>query len=274
MFLIWPILALLGIGFFLVGTVVGSFLNVCIYRIPWQKSVVWPGSQCPHCYGAIVARDNVPIVSWIALRGECRGCGNSISARYPLVESLVGFLFLGSFLVDVIMGPRGDFGQVPATQLIAATYHALFLSLLVAATFIDYDWYEIPKEITDAGMVVGLALGAIWPSVRPDPVGGLRFTHWEGFWAGLIGLLVGAGLTQAVRLPASFAFRREAMGFGDVTLMGMIGAFMGWQAAVLTFFIGPFFAIGHALWKFLRIMEKRLSGRQSAAADHEIPYGP
>ncbi len=129
MFLIWPMLVFLGLGFFLIGTVVGSFLNVCIYRIPWQKSVIWPGSRCPRCYAAIAARDNIPIVSWIALRGECRSCGAPISVRYPLVEALVGLLFLGAYLVDVIAGPRGAWGQVPAFQLVAAAYHAVFLAL-------------------------------------------------------------------------------------------------------------------------------------------------
>ena len=107
----WPILAILGLGFFTIGTVVGSFLNVCIYRIPWQKSVVWPSSRCPHCFAEIAARDNVPIVSWIALRGECRGCGTSISVRYLLVETLVGFLFLGAYLLDVFPWDRGIWGQ-------------------------------------------------------------------------------------------------------------------------------------------------------------------
>ena len=104
MFLMGPILILLGFGVFVIGTVVGSFLNVCIYRIPWEKSVIWPGSRCPRCWTPIAGRDNIPIVSWLALRGECRSCGLRISARYPLVELLVGLLFLGLFYVDVLHG--------------------------------------------------------------------------------------------------------------------------------------------------------------------------
>ena len=114
----WPILAFLGLGFFLIGTVVGSFLNVCIYRIPWQKSVDLARVAVPDCLGAIAARDNIPIVSWIALRGECRCCGAPIAVRYPLVEALVGLLFLGAYFVDVIAGPRGAWGQIPAFQLV------------------------------------------------------------------------------------------------------------------------------------------------------------
>jgi leader peptidase (prepilin peptidase)/N-methyltransferase len=274
MFVSWPILVTLGLGFCLLGTVVGSFLNVCIYRIPWQKSVIWPSSRCPICFGSIASRDNVPVVSWIALRGECRQCGAPISLRYPLVEALVGCLFLGAFVIDVIAGPRTAWGQIPVFQLAAAVYHCIFLALLVAATFIDYDLMIIPDQITVTGMIVGLGLGTCWPEVRPAPGSWPTITHLQGFWVGLAGLLVGAGLTQFVRKSASFALRREAMGFGDVTLMGMIGAFLGWQAAVLTFFLAPFLGLTHAAWKLMTYLGKRLSGRQLSSADREIPYGP
>jgi leader peptidase (prepilin peptidase) / N-methyltransferase len=272
MSVMWPILVILGLGFFVIGTVVGSFLNVCIYRIPWQKSVIWPGSRCPVCFSAIAARDNVPVVSWIALRGECRDCGASISVRYLLVEMLVGFLFLGAYLLDVVPWDRGIWGQISPIQLVAAAYHAVFLALLVAATFIDYDWWEIPKLITDTGMVVGIVLGTISPQVRPGPAAAM--THVQGFAVGILGMLIGAGLTQGVRKTAGFVFRREAMGLGDVHLMGVIGAFLGWRAAVLTFFVGPFFGLGHALWRLLRLIVKKLTGGKLTGADHELPYGP
>jgi leader peptidase (prepilin peptidase)/N-methyltransferase len=272
MFLTGPILAMLGLGIFLIGTVVGSFMNVCIYRLPWQKSVIWPSSRCPRCWSAIAARDNIPIVSWIALRGECRECGAPISARYPLVEALVGLLFLGAFLVDVIGGPPGPWGHVDAFQLVAVAYHAVYLALLVAATFIDYDVMMIPDQITVTGMVLGVVLGTLWPGVRPAPAAAA--THLQGFWVGLAGLMVGAGLVQAVRSIAGFILRREAMGFGDVTLLGMIGAFMGWQAAVLTFFLAPFFGLTHAAWTMAVYWKKRLSGSQLSSSDREIPFGP
>src|SRR5262249_7553664 len=155
-------------------------LNVCIYRIPWQKSVVWPGSRCPNCYAAIAARDNVPIVSWIALRGECRNCGAPISIRYPLVELLVGVLFLGAYLLDVIAGPKGAWGEVSPFVLVATAYHALFLALLVAAALIDYDLMIIPDEITITGTVAALGLGTLWPGVRPAPANAT--THIQGFF--------------------------------------------------------------------------------------------
>ena len=277
----WPILVGLGLGFFLIGTVVGSFLNVCIYRLPWQKSVIWPGSRCPKCWSAIAPRDNIPILSWIALRGECRDCGSRISVRYPLVEALVGLLFLGAFIVDVAAGPRGRWGQVDAQELAAAAYHSIFLALLVAATFIDYDLQIIPDQITLTGMAIGLIMGTIWPDVRPEPATdpARATTHVQGFFTGLVGLAVGAGLTQAVRVGASSVvglYRKdsEAMGLGDVTLMGMIGAFLGWQAAVLTFFLGPFFGLVHTARKLWFILRKWLGRRKSSTADSELPYGP
>ncbi len=268
----WPMLVALGLGFFLIGTVVGSFLNVCIYRIPWQKSVIWPGSTCPHCWSAIAPQDNIPIVSWLALRGECRRCGSGISARYPLVEALVGLLFLGAFVVDVIAAPRGPWWVIPTEGVIAAVYHAIFLSLLVAATFIDYDLMLIPDQVTVTGMVLGIGLGTLWPWARPAP--STAQTHLQGFLVGLVGLGVGAGLTQAVRMTAGFLLRREAMGLGDVTLLGMVGAFLGWQAAILTFFLAPFFGLAHAAWKLLIYLRKWLGGGQLSTSDREIPYGP
>jgi leader peptidase (prepilin peptidase)/N-methyltransferase len=273
----WPMLVALGLGFFLIGAVVGSFLNVCIYRIPMEKSVIWPGSHCPRCWSAIAPQDNIPIVSWLALRGECRRCGEGIAARYAMIETLMGLLFVSAFVIDVAAAARGPWWVVPTDGLIAATYHAIFLSLLVAATFIDYDVWQIPDEITVTGMVVGLAMGTIWPGIRPAP--SAASSHLQGFLVGLTGLLVGAGLTQAVRVTAGFvvSFYRdtgEAMGLGDVTLMGMIGAFLGWQAAVLTFFIGPFFGLAHAGWKILNLARKWLAGDQSSTSDHEMPYGP
>jgi leader peptidase (prepilin peptidase) / N-methyltransferase len=268
-----PIVVLLALGFFVIGTVVGSFLNVCIYRIPWQKSVIWPSSRCPRCLATISALDNIPIVSWIALRGECRNCGASISVRYPFVEALVGFLFLGAYLIDVVIPERAAW-EFPALQLLATSYHSLFLALLVAATFIDYDYLEIPKPITDGGIVLGIGFAALWPQVRPVPASWPGITHFHGLLIGVLGAAVGAGLTLFFRTTFTFVFRREAMGLGDVYLMGMIGAFLGWQMAVLTFFLAPFFGIGHALWKLLRYIRKWLTGAQLSTADREIPFGP
>jgi leader peptidase (prepilin peptidase) / N-methyltransferase len=271
-FLTWPLFLALGLGVFLIGTVVGSFLNVCIYRIPWQKSVVWPSSHCPACFSEIAARDNIPVVSWILLRGECRSCGAPISARYLFVESLVGVLFVAAYLIDVIAADRDFFRQISPFQLAVMAYHAILIALLVAATFIDYDLMMIPDAITWTGWILGVGLGTLWPQIRPAPASAM--THLGGFGFGLLGFVVGGGLTWACRVSFGFIFRREAMGFGDVTLMGMIGAFLGWEAAILTFFIAPFFGLGHAAWKVLKLITKWARGGQLSGRDRELPFGP
>jgi leader peptidase (prepilin peptidase)/N-methyltransferase len=265
-------LTVMGTFFFLIGTVVGSFLNVCIYRIPWQKSVIWPQSRCPRCLVVIAGIDNIPIVSWIALRGECRCCGLPISARYPSVEALTGFLFVGAYLIDVIAAPRGAWGQIPTAGLAAAAYHSLFLALLVAAALIDYDLMIIPDGITVLGMASGIALAAVWPLVRPAPANAA--SHLAAFFTGIAGLLVAGAFTYSIRQVFTFVFGREAMGMGDVTLMGMIGAYLGWQAAILTFFLGAFLGLGHAVWKMVRYLRKWLTGAQLSSSDREIPLGP
>ncbi|MEO6812269.1 MAG: prepilin peptidase [Isosphaeraceae bacterium] len=336
------------VWFFVLGAVVGSFLNVCIYRLPWQKSVIWPESRCPKCLEAIAPRDNVPILSWLLLRGACRNCALPISPRYALVEALVGVLFVGAYVTDVGFGDQVLFAGVSFAQL---GYHLVLVALLVAATFTDYDYQVIPDSITRTGMVLGLALGAAFPEVRPIPsdaattwgafqpgvvgaglgflAGGLvrllaRFLRetvfhreptsgpaskpsvrepilapeetfglpvvaavigwhiavlplrpvWGGLVVGVEGLLIGGGLVWFVRTVFSPIFRREAMGFGDVTLMAMIGSFLGWQAAVLSFFIAAFLGLAHALSKLVPNLWKRITGRSTRAADHEMPLGP
>lgn len=261
-----------GLGVFVVGTVVGSFLNVCIYRIPWQKSVVWPGSHCPRCLLPIAAHDNVPVLGWLVVRGECRRCGLPISARYPLIELMVGLLFLGAYVLDVASVGVGRWGDVDPARLVAMTYHLILIALLVVATFIDFDLFIIPDAVTVPGMVLGVALGAVAPWARPEPAHAETFLG--GLGVGVLGLLAGGGLVWGVRILAGLAFGREAMGFGDVTLMAMIGSFMGWQAAVLTFFLAPFFGLGQAAVKLFVKYGKRLAGRPLSSLDHELPFGP
>lgn len=268
----WQVHAILILGLGAVGAVVGSFLNVCIYRLPWQKSVIWPASHCPRCWSAIAPCDNIPVVSWLALRGECRRCGLPIAARYPLIELLVGLLFAAVYVSNVVFGREIPWGALPTAIPVGLAYHLVLVALLVVATFIDYDLFIIPDGVTVPGMVVGLSVATLFPEIRPVP--SAASTHWDGFWVGLIGLLVGGGLTQSVRLLASAVMRREAMGFGDVTLMAMIGAFLGWQVAVLTFFLAPFFGLSHALWKLLKFLGKWLAGQKISSADRELPFGP
>ncbi len=263
------------VGLFVLGTVVGSFLNVCIYRLPWEKSVIWPGSHCFKCLRPISPQDNIPVVSWIALRGECRSCGAKIAGRYALIEALVGLLFVGVYVVDVMLDPTRParmWGTIAVNDVAMLAYHLVLIALMVTATFIDYDLMIVPDSVTVPGMIVGVALGAIFPEIRPDP--SMAKTAWGGFATGVIGLLAGGGITFAARTFGRLLFRREAMGFGDVMLMGMIGAFLGWQAAVLTFFLSAFVGLGHALWKLMKMIGKLLSRKKILSADRELPLGP
>jgi leader peptidase (prepilin peptidase)/N-methyltransferase len=259
---------------FCIGAVVGSFLNVCIYRIPWQKSVIWPGSHCPKCLSAIPARDNIPVLGWILLRGRCRFCGTLISPRYPFIEALTGLLFVAVYLVDVHWGAPPWYASRP---YVATAYHSLFVALLIAATFIDYDLYILPDSITVTGMFLGLVIGAVVPEVRLDPDANMLAAvsaHRQALLMGVKGLLVGGGLVWVVRIVSGAILRREAMGFGDVTLLAMIGAFLGWQAAVLAFFLGAIYAFAHAIVKVARAIAKLIRGAKLKGSDREIPFGP
>ena len=149
-----PLHLILGCGLFAIGTVVGSFLNVCIYRIPWQKSVVWPDSRCPKCFHSIAARDNVPIVSWVFLGGACRHCGLPITLRYPAVEALVGLLFAGAYVTDVAFGPRSYWGEMPSFLAVVLFYHLILIALLLV--------YAVIAAVTsDEGARVGVAIGYV-----------------------------------------------------------------------------------------------------------------
>lgn len=258
---------------FVLGAAVGSFSNVCIYRIPWEKSLVWPASRCPRCLSPIAPRDNWPIVGWLLLNGRCRTCKQPIAARYPLIEALVGLLFVAAYLVDVLaLGDGLMMGDSLVQGMLRAGYHQLLLAFLVVATFIDYDHMIIPDEVTITGMVVGLGYAMLAPGVRPEPSTALSAV--ASLKIGVVGLVVGGLLVAVVRFLGTLTFRREAMGFGDVTLLAMIGAFLGWQGAVLTFFLAPFFGLVHAGWKLVNLAWKLISGRDRTVADHELPFGP
>ena len=267
---LWQIHLIYLVGLFVIGTVVGSFLNVCIYRIPWEKSVIWPGSHCPNCLVEIESRDNVPIVGWLFLGGACRTCKVPISIRYPSIELLVGLLFVGVYVLDGLM-PK-EYVRDDMTLFVRVLYHVVLVSLLVAVTFIDADLTIVPASITNLGIVLGLALGAFFPEVRPSPSQASTFVG--GLKVGMVGVTVGGALIWTIRVVGSFVFRREAMGSGDIHILGMIGAFLGWQAAVVTPFLAAFVGLVPALWKFVIYLSKRLSGRKYHGSDREIPFGP
>jgi leader peptidase (prepilin peptidase)/N-methyltransferase len=264
---------------FLLGSLVGSFANVCIYRLPLEKSVLWPSSRCPKCFNPIPWWGNVPILSWIFLRGRCYSCKSGISPRYALIEALMGALFLAFYMIDVYLPDKGGFGAIPDASFLPWAYHCAFAAVLVVATFTDFDFQLIPAPITDYLLAVGLVMGILAPGVRPDlTTANLAWKGvdgmWDGFVVGMVGVAVGGGLVWATRVLGSWLAGREAMGLGDVYLLAGIGAFLGWQGAVLTFFLAPFFGLGVALWKIVAKIAKTLTGRKITRGDRVLAFGP
>lgn len=187
---------------FVLGAVVGSFLNVCIYRIPEGQSIVSPPSHCPKCGQRIRWYQNVPVVSWLILRGRCSACGVRIPIRYLLVEVLTGILFV---LV---------FWRVGLSWALPVFW--CFVSAQVVITFIDLDHQIIPDVISLPGIVVGFACSFVVP--------------WLAWVDSLLGVLLGGGLLFAVAWGYELLTKREGMGGGDIKLLAMIGAFLGWKA--------------------------------------------
>jgi len=204
-------------AFGLFGLLVGSFLNVLIYRLPRNLSP-WSGrSKCPHCERTVRWYENVPLVSWLALRGRCAGCKGRIAWRYPLVELLTGGLAAACVLR---FGPTG-----------AAPGYFVFLAALLAIAWIDWEFMIIPDELSLGLTVIGVALAA---TVLP-----------LGFWRGLLGAAAGAGIIWGVAWGYKRTRGVEGMGFGDVKLAAMIGAFLGPLGVALTIFVAAFLG---SLW--------------------------
>jgi leader peptidase (prepilin peptidase)/N-methyltransferase len=192
------------------GAIVGSFLNVCIHRLPRGESIVWPGSHCPACGAAIAWNDNVPVLSYLLLRGRCRTCRAPIAMRYPLVETANA---AGYVTILWVFGATWT----------AILYCVLFSGLLVVAGT-DLTHKIIPNVVTVPGIVLGL-LGAA--TVLPlGPVNAL------------LGVLFGGGILWALAWASPYLFGKEGMGGGDIKLLAMIGAFLGWKPALLTIMIG------------------------------------
>ena len=239
---------------FIFGSVIGSFLNVCIHRMPRRESVVWPRSRCPHCQKKIPGYDNIPFISYLILGGRCRFCKGKISLRYPLVE------FLTAATITLFFRHYGvsyDF-----------FVYSLFACGLIIATFVDLAHRIIPDEVSIGGMIIGFILISIKGI-------GLVPRHFDPtpMLSSFLGIVVGAGIVYVVRfLFDLFYFRllkhppvqgeSSSMGDGDIVFLAMIGAFLGWQKAVFTFFTAPFLALAFGLAYF--ILKK----------DRLIPYGP
>ena len=247
---------------FAIGCAIGSFLNVCIYRLPREMSVVNPPSHCPTCGQELAWYDNVPMVSFLLLGGRCRHCGVIISGRYALVEFLTGVLFLAVVYRFSAAGGEMSVEHAGAMIVVAAA--------LVAASFIDLERQIIPDEITLPGAALGCLASVVLPGIHAaaDPLlGGIARAvpgPVFGLIASVFGAAVGAGFIYLTGLAGKAIFRKDAMGLGDVKLMAMVGAFLGWRAALMSIFIGCFFGsvigVGMLVWRRRK--------------DTRIPFGP
>ena len=219
------------IGALLLGLCFGSFLNVCIIRLAREekkaRSLFHPPSTCPSCGRRIAWRDNIPVVSWLLLRGKCRACGHPISVQYPIIEAAVGALWLAAML-----------GYGPSLRFVAA---AVFGTILLGIAVTDARHYLIPDEYNWVGLVLGLGLSL---------AGGVA-----GFLHGVLGAAVGFGVLYAVGLAGRWLLKEDAMGGGDIKMMAMVGSFVGWQGALLTVFAGAVF--GSLVYVPLLIMKKK-----------------
>ena len=257
-------------GFFLaLGLCVGSFLNVCIYRLPAGKSLVWPGSHCTSCNTSIAWYDNIPVASYLILGGRCRKCGARFSARYMAVELATGLLWFGYWFAYFRTGLRGG-----ADNIGVYLVHVSLVSALLVSAVIDYERKEIYTSVTNVALAVGLAASLVWPEVQrvgvydrllPDLSG---WERTDALVMGLVGAAVGAGVINVTRFLGTLAFKREAMGIGDVYLMAAIGACLGWEATVLVFLVAPFLGLPYGIWQALRA---RKQPEEESGAEEPAP---
>jgi leader peptidase (prepilin peptidase)/N-methyltransferase len=242
----WPFLLL----FFVVGAAAGSFLNVCVARWPHEQSVIRPASRCPHCEVPIRWHDNVPILGWVILGGRCRNCRARISVEYPVVELLVAAGWVAAAL-----------GYGPS---LTAVRVAIFGTVMLGIAITDARHYVIPDGFTVFGLLFVLATALI-STVRGD------VTPFATSWDGVLGACAGAGAIAIVGWLGEVVLKREAMGFGDVTLMAVVGAAVGPGRALLVVFLGA--ALGSLAFLLVVYPVRRLRGDRSSP-QIELPLGP
>jgi leader peptidase (prepilin peptidase)/N-methyltransferase len=231
----------LNLFIFVVGAVVGSFLNVCIFRLPSEASIVKPRSQCPYCHHPIRNCDNIPLISFIILRGRCRDCGGKISWRYPLVELITALLALLLFL--------------KFSLTLSFLIFFIFTAVLIVITFIDLDHQIIPDILTLPGIPI-FFLAAIFLLDRP----------WKIPWLeALLGLLIGGGILFLIAFVYELISKREGMGGGDIKLLAMIGGFFGWKSLI---FILLFSSFSGAIVGITAMIIKKQDMK------YAVPFGP
>ena len=212
-----PFLATAAFGF---GLMVGSFLNVLIWRLPAEEQVVKGRSHCRSCGKMIAWYDNIPLASFVALKGRCRSCGKKISWSYPLVELAAGLLFAGTAL---------RFGQSPLVWA-----YGTLGAALIALSVIDWREMILPDELTLPGIALGLGLSFVLPELHGET------SRWAGLRSGFLGAIAGAGTLWVVGKVGKWMFRRDAMGEGDVRLMAAVGAFIGlWKVLLVNLILAP-----------------------------------
>lgn len=237
---------------FIVGASLGSFLNVCIARWPLDLSVVRPRSRCPRCERPIRAYENIPILSWLLLRGKCAGCGLPISLQYPAVEAIVGLLWVAAF----------HWLGVSFEAFRVATFGTLLLGIAVT----DAKHYLIPDGFTVSGLIMMLLFAIVNVFVEES-------SHFATPWPAILGACVGAGAITIIGWLAEVVMKREAMGFGDTTLMAVVGAAVGAERALLTIVAGAFVGAVTFLLIVGPIVKVRASRRCEEFAFPDVPFG-
>jgi leader peptidase (prepilin peptidase)/N-methyltransferase len=222
---------------FILGLIVGSFSNVCICRIPRNESIIFPASHCPKCRSNISPKDNIPLLSYILLKGRCRNCKSKISIQYPIVELLTGLIYLIIYLTYGLS--------------IQSLIYIILSSALVIIAFIDLNEQIVPDVISLPGIVIGFIISFFVPYIS--------------FINSSLGVLVGGGIILGIGMAGSVIFKKEAMGGGDVKLAAMIGAFLGWKYITISLFLGFFLG---ALAGIFLIMAK-IKSREDT-----VPFGP
>jgi leader peptidase (prepilin peptidase)/N-methyltransferase len=222
---------------FILGLIVGSFSNVCIYRIPRNESIIFPASHCPKCRSKIKPVDNIPLLSYILLKGRCRNCKSKISIQYPIVELLTGLIYLIIYLIYGLS--------------IQSLIYIILSSALIIIAFVDLNEQIVPDVISLPGIVIGFIISFFVPYIS--------------FINSALGVFAGGGTILIIGLAGSVIFKKEAMGGGDVKLAAMIGAFLGWRYIIISLFLGFFLG---ALAGIVLILSK-IKSREDV-----VPFGP
>ncbi|MBU4361169.1 prepilin peptidase [bacterium] len=226
-----------GVLIFILGLIVGSFSNVCIYRIPRNESIIYPASHCPKCHSNISPKDNIPLLSYILLKGRCRNCKSKISIQYPVVEFLTGLIYLIIYLIYGLS--------------IQSLIYIILSSALIIIVFIDLNEQIVPDVISLPGIVIGFILSFFVPYIS--------------FVNSALGVVTGGGIILVIGLGGSLIFKKEAMGGGDVKLAAMIGAFLGWKYIIISLFLGFFLGALAGIFLILSKIKSR---------EDVVPFGP